>query len=165
MASTGEVGCLGDDTNDALLKSMLSVGYRIPEKSILLSTGGAKQKAEMLDAARMLVKHGYRLYATSGTFKYLSENDIENTRVYWPSEEDRQPQALDMLHNREIDMVVNMPKDLSPHELTNGYKIRRAAIDLNIPLITNSRLASAFINAFCTMQPDEIEIKSWSEYK
>ena len=165
MASTGEVGCLGDDTNDALLKSMLSVGYRIPEKSILLSTGGAKQKAEMLDAARMLVKHGYRLYATSGTFKYLSENDIENTRVYWPSEEGRQPQALDMLHNREIDMVVNMPKDLSPHELTNGYKIRRAAIDLNIPLITNSRLASAFINAFCTMQPDEIEIKSWSEYK
>ncbi|WP_314314035.1 carbamoyl-phosphate synthase (glutamine-hydrolyzing) large subunit [Hoylesella marshii] len=165
MASTGEVGCLGDDTNDALLKSMLSVGYRIPEKSILLSTGGAKQKAEMLDAARMLVKHGYRLYATSGTSKYLSENDIENTRVYWPSEEGRQPQALDMLHNREIDMVVNMPKDLSPHELTNGYKIRRAAIDLNIPLITNSRLASAFINAFCTMQPDEIEIKSWSEYK
>ena len=165
MASTGEVGCLGDDTNDALLKSMLSVGYRIPEKSILLSTGGAKQKAEMLDAARMLVKHGYRLYATSGTSKYLSENDIENTRVYWPSEEGRQPQALDMLHNQEIDMVVNMPKDLSPHELTNGYKIRRAAIDLNIPLITNSRLASAFINAFCTMQPDEIEIKSWSEYK
>ena len=165
MASTGEVGCLGDDTNDALLKSMLSVGYRIPEKSILLSTGGAKQKAEMLDAARMLVKHGYRLYATSGTSKYLSENDIENTRVYWPSEEGRQPQALDMLHNREIDMVVNMPKDLSPHELTNGYKIRRAAIDLNIPLITNSRLASAFINAFCTMQPDEIEIKSWPEYK
>ena len=165
MASTGEVGCLGDDTNDALLKSMLSVGYRIPEKSVLLSTGGAKQKAEMLDAARMLVKHGYRLYATSGTSKYLSENDIENTRVYWPSEEGRQPQALDMLHNREIDMVVNMPKDLSPHELTNGYKIRRAAIDLNIPLITNSRLASAFINAFCTMQPDEIEIKSWSEYK
>ncbi len=165
MASTGEVGCLGDDTNDALLKSMLSVGYRIPEKSILLSTGGAKQKAEMLDAARMLVKHGYRLYATSGTSKYLSENDIENTRVYWPSEEGRQPQALDMLHNREIDMVVNMPKDLSPHELTNGYKIRRAAIDLNIPLITNSRLASAFINAFCTIQPDEIEIKSWSEYK
>ena len=164
MASTGEVGCIGEDTSCALLKSMLSVGHRIPEKTILLSTGSAKQKAEMLDAARMLVDHGYQLYATGGTSRYLTENGIANTTVYWPSE-DRQPQALDMLHNHEIDMVVNIPKDLSAGELTNGYKIRRAAIDLNVPLITNSRLASAFISAFCNMPIDGIAIKSWSEYK
>ena len=165
MSSTGEVGCLGDDTNDALLKSMLSVGHRIPKKTILLSTGGAKQKAEMLDAARQLVINGYELYATGGTSKYLTDNGIANTHVYWPSEEGMEPQALTMLHDKKIDMVVNIPKDLSPRELTNGYKIRRAAIDLNVPLITNSRLASAFINAFCTKKLDEIEIKSWEEYK
>jgi carbamoyl-phosphate synthase large subunit len=165
MASTGEVGCLGDDTNQALLKSMLSVGYRIPKQNILLSTGGAKQKAEMLDAARMLVSHGYKLFATGGTSKYLSDNGIDNTRVYWPSEEDQQPQALTMLHEKKIDMVVNIPKNLTVHELTNGYKIRRAAIDLNIPLITNSRLASSFINAFCTLTLDDIDIKAWAEYK
>lgn len=164
MSSTGEVGCLGDDTNQALLKSMLSVGHRIPEKSILLSTGGAKQKAEMLDAARQLRDHGYTLYATSGTSKYLTENGIENTLVYWPSEEGKHPQALDMLHEHKIDMVVNIPKDLTVSELSNGYKIRRAAIDLNVPLITNSRLASAFINAFCSLSPDEIDIKAWDEF-
>jgi carbamoyl-phosphate synthase large subunit len=165
MASTGEVGCLGDDTNTALLKSMLSVGHRIPKKRILLSTGSAKQKAEMLDAARQLVDNGYELYATGGTSRYLAENGIKNTLVYWPSEPESKPQALDMLHNHEIDMVVNIPKDLSAHELTNGYKIRRAAIDLNVPLITNSRLASAFIHAFCTVGIDGIGIKSWSEYR
>ena len=164
MASTGEVGCLGDDSSCALLKAMLSVGHRIPEKGILLSTGGAKQKAEMLDAAKRLKDHGYSLYATGGTSKYLMENGIENTRVFWPSEEGK-PQALELLHGREIDMVVNIPKDLSAGELTNGYKIRRAAVDLNIPLITNSRLASAFINAFCQMKPEELAIKSWAEYK
>lgn len=164
MASTGEVGCLGDDTNTALLKSMLSVGQRIPEKNILLSTGSAKQKAEMLDAARTLVENGYKLFATSGSSKYLTENGIENTMVFWPSE-DKQPQAIDMLHNHEIDLVVNIPKDLTAGELTNGYKIRRAAIDLNVPLITNSRLASAFINAFCRVKLDDIDIKSWAEYK
>ena len=164
MASTGEVGCLGDNTSTALLKSMLSVGHRIPEKNILLSTGGAKQKAEMLDAARLLVEHGYSLYATGGTSRYLSDNGIANTLVYWPSEEGQQPQALDMLHKHQIDMVVNIPKDLTTHELTNGYKIRRASIDLNVPLITNSRLASAFIHAFCTVSLDEIGIKSWGEY-
>ncbi len=164
MASTGEVGCLGDDTNQALLKSMLSVGYRIPQKTVLLSTGGAKQKAVMLDAARMLVKHGYELYATGGTSKYLTDNGVGNTRVYWPSETGMEPQAITLLHERKIDMVVNIPKDLTPRELTNGYKIRRSAIDLNIPLITNSRLASAFINAFCTLSLDDIDIKSWSEY-
>ena len=164
MASTGEVGCLGDDTSTALLKSMLSVGHRIPEKNILLSTGGAKQKAATLEAARLLVKHGYKLYATGGTSRYLTENGVENTMVYWPSEP-HQPQALDMLHNHEIDMVVNIPKDLTAGELSNGYKIRRAAIDLNVPLITNSRLASAFIHAFCNVKITDIGIKSWAEYK
>ena len=164
MASTGEVGCLGDDTNCAILKAMLSVGYRIPEKSVLLSTGGPKQKVEMLQAARQLQKKGYKLYATGGSSKFLTENGVENTRVYWPSEEG-QPQALDMLHRKEIDMVVNIPKNLTSGELTNGYKIRRAAIDLNIPLITNARLASAFISAFCTMSVDDLQIKSWAEYK
>ncbi len=163
MASTGEVGCLGEDSRTALLKSMLSVGQRIPEKNILLSTGAAKQKAEMLEASKLLVKHGYHLYATGGTSRYLTENGIANTLVYWPSEEG-QPQALDMLHEKKIDMVVNVPKDLTVSELDNGYKIRRAAIDLNIPLITNARLASAFIYAFCTVKPDELDIKSWQEY-
>ncbi len=165
MSSTGEVGCLGDDTDTALLASMLSVGHRIPEKSILLSTGTGKEKASMLDAARELVSHGYKLYATGGTSRYLNDNGIANTRVYWPSEEGKHPQALDLLHSHEIDMVVNVPKDLSVGELTNGYKIRRASIDLNIPLITNSRLASAFIHAFCNYSMDEIPIKSWKEYK
>ena len=174
MSSTGEVGCLGDDTSCALLKSMLSVGHRIPNRineqgeeipgNILLSTGGAKQKAEMLDAARMLIEHGYKLFATGGTSKYLHDNGIENTLVHWPSEEGIAPQALDLLHRKEIDMVVNIPKDLTPRELTNGYQIRRAAIDLNIPLITNSRLASAFIQGFCTMSLDDLAIKSWAEY-
>ena len=165
MASTGEVGCIGDNTNTALLKAMLSVGHRIPRKTVLLSTGGAKQKAEMLDAARMLVDHGYNLYATGGTSKYLSDNGIANTLVHWPSEIGQQPQALDLLHSHQIDMVVNIPKDLTTHELTNGYKIRRAAIDLNVPLITNARLAAAFINAFCTVPVEKIGIKAWSEYK
>ena len=165
MASTGEVGCLGDDTNTALLKSMLSVGQRIPEKNILLSTGGPKQKAETLDAARQLVKNGYKIFATVGSSKFLTENGVENTMVYWPSDADKHPQALDMLHRHEIDLVVNIPKDLTVSELSNGYKIRRAAIDLNVPLITNSRLASAFINAFCRVKLDDIDIQSWSEDK
>ena len=164
MASTGEVGCIGMDTSCAVLKAMLSVGYRIPKKNILLSTGTMKQKADMMDAARMLVNKGYKLFATGGTHKTLAENGIESTHVYWPSEEGH-PQALEMLHRKEIDMVVNIPKNLTAGELSNGYKIRRAAIDLNIPLITNARLASAFINAFCTMSVDDIAIKSWAEYK
>ena len=165
MASTGEVGCIGSDTSCAILKAMLSVGYRIPQKNILLSTGTPKQKVDMLSAARMLQKKGYKLFATGGSSKFLTENGVENTRVYWPSEPDMQPQALEMLHKKEIDMVVNIPKNLTVGELDNGYKIRRAAIDLNIPLITNARLASAFINAFCTMTPDDLAIKSWEEYK
>ena len=164
MSSTGEVGCLGDDTNAALLKSMLSVGYRIPQKSVLLSTGGAKQKAEMLETARLLIANHYELYATGGTSAYLSENGVPNTRVYWPSEMGQQPQALALLKERKIDMVVNIPKNLTVHELTNGYHIRRAAIDLNIPLLTNSRLACAFIQAFCSTKLENIDIKSWDEY-
>lgn len=163
MASTGEVGCLGEDSRTALIKSMLSVGHRIPKKNILLSTGDGKQKAEMLAACQMLQAHGYTLYATGGTSRYLTENGIKNTLVYWPSEEGH-PQAIDMLHNHEIDMVVNVPKNLSSSELSNGYKIRRAAIDLNVPLITNARLASAFIYAFCTVKLDELDIKCWQEY-
>ena len=164
MSSTGEVGCLGDDTNTALLKSMLSVGYRIPKKNILLSTGGAKQKVEMLDAAKMLIDNGYKLYATGGTSKFLTENGIENTHVLWPSEEGDEPKALDLLHDHTIDMVVNIPKNLTSSELSNGYKIRRASIDLNVPLLTNARLASAFIYAFCTTKLEDIGIKAWGEY-
>ena len=164
MASTGEVGCIGDDTSCAVLKAMLSVGYRIPEKNILMSTGTLKQKVDLLQAARALKAKGYNIFATGGSSKFLTENGVENTRVYWPSEEGH-PQALEMLHKKEIDMVVNIPRDLTPTELENGYKIRRAAVDLNIPLVTNARLASAFINAFCTMSIDDIAIKSWEEYK
>ncbi len=164
MASTGEVGCIGDDVSEAILKSMLSVGQRIPEKNILLSTGTAKQKVAMLDAARLLAKKGYNLYATGGTHRFFAENGIPSTLVYWPSETGKEPQAVTLLHEKKIDMVVNIPRDLSAGELDNGYKIRRAAIDLNIPLITNARLASAFINAFCTLSMDDIQIKSWQEY-
>jgi len=163
MSSTGEVGCLGDDTAHALMKSMLSVGQRIPQKNILISSGSAKQKAELLDACKMLVEHGYELFATSGTSRYLTENGIKNELVYWPSE-DGNPQALKMLHEHKIDLVINIQKNLTPTELTNGYKIRRSSIDLNIPLITNARLASAFIYGFCTLSMDDLAIKSWSEY-
>ncbi len=165
MASTGEVGCLGDDTNEAILKSMLSVGYRIPEKNILLSTGDAKNKADLLAAAKTLAEKGYNLYATGGSHRYLVENNIPATRVYWPTEPSMEPQAMDMLTNKQIDMVVNIPKNLTQEELENGYKVRRAAVDFNIPLITNARLASAFINAFCTVPLEKIQIKSWDEYK
>ena len=164
MASTGEVGCLGDDVSEAVLTSMLAVGQRIPEKNILLSTGSSKQKVAMLDAAKLLANKGYNLYATGGTYRFLQENQIPCSLVYWPSEEG-QPQALTMLHEHKIDLVVNIPRDLSAGELSNGYKIRRAAIDLNIPLITNARLASAFIQAFCTIDVNDISIKSWQEYK
>ena len=164
MSSTGEVGCIGADTSEAILKSMLAVGLRVPEKSILLSTGSPKQKADMLDAAHMLHNKGYKIYATGGTHQFLNDNGIPAVRVYWPSQPDMQPQALDMLHNKEIDLVVNIPKNLSSTELSNGYKIRRAAIDLNVPLLTNARLASAFILAFTTLSLDDIEIRSWDEY-
>ena len=165
MVSTGEVGCIGENSQAALIKSLLAVGLRIPKKSVLLSTGGAKQKAEMLEAARMLFENGYKIYATGGTSRYLSDYGIENTMVAWPSDTSSDlPRALDLMHGRKIDMVVNIPRDLTTLELSNGYKVRRAAIDLNIPLITNARLASSFINAFCTMSLDDLDIKSWDEY-
>lgn len=164
MASTGEVGCLGDDSNEAILTAMLSVGYKVPEKNILLSTGDAKQKAELLGAAKKLADNGYSLYATGGSYKYLVDNNIPATRVYWPSENGMEPQAMDLLREKKIDMVVNIPKNLTQVELENGYKVRRAAVDFNIPLITNARLASAFINAFCSMPVGDISIKRWDEY-
>ena len=164
MSSTGEVGCLGESTSEALMTSMLSVGHRIPKKGVLLSTGSAKQKADLLESAHRLHKKGYQLYATAGTHRYLNDNGIPAILVHWPSEADKEPQALDLLHRKQIDFVVNIPKNLTSNELTNGYKIRRAAVDLNVPLITNARLASAYIRAFCALTVDDIEIKSWDEY-
>lgn len=164
MSSTGEVGCLGVDTSEAILKSMLAVGLRIPEKGILLSTGSAKQKADMLETAQLLDSKGYKLYATSGTYRFLTDNGVKATEVFWPSQPDMQPQALQLLHDKEIDLVVNIPKDLTPTELGNGHRIRRAAIDLNISLLTNARLATAFIRSFTGMTPDDIEILPWDEY-
>lgn len=164
MSSTGEVGCLGESTSEALMTSMLSVGHRIPKKGVLLSTGSAKQKADLLESAHRLHKKGYQLYATAGTHRYLNDNGMPAILVHWPSEADKEPQALDLLHRKQIDFVVNIPKNLTSNELTNGYKIRRAAVDLNVPLITNARLASAYIRAFCDLTVDDIEIKSWDEY-
>ena len=164
MASTGEVGCIGDDSNEAVLKAMLSVGYTIPKKNILMSTGDAKQKAEMLSAARLLISKGYNIYATGGTYKYFIENNVPATHVLWPSETGDLPKAMEMLKNKQIDFVINIPKNLTKQELDNGYKIRRAAVVFNIPIITNARLASAFINAFCNIPIEEIQIKSWDEY-
>lgn len=164
MSSTGEVGCIGDTSSEALLKAMLSVGHRIPQKGILLSTGTAKMKADLLDSAVKLHKKGYQLYATGGTHQYLNDNGIPAIKAYWPSEPDRTPQCIDLLHERKVDLVVNIPKNLTSTELTNGYKIRRAAVDLNVPLITNARLAAAFVDSFCDLKPSEIEIKSWDEY-
>ncbi|WP_289758248.1 carbamoyl-phosphate synthase (glutamine-hydrolyzing) large subunit [uncultured Duncaniella sp.] len=164
MASTGEVGCIGVDSSEALIKAMISVGNRVPSKAVLMSTGTAKQKADLLDAAHELANRGYTIYATGGTHAYLNDNGIPAIRVYWPSQPDMQPQAIELLHDHKVDMVINIPKNFSTTELTNGYKIRRAAIDLNIPLMTNARLASAYIDAFTTHPLDEIEIKSWDEY-
>ncbi|WP_290456587.1 ATP-grasp domain-containing protein, partial [Muribaculum intestinale] len=165
MASTGEVGCLGDDTDEAVLKSLLAVGLRVPHKAVLLSTGTPKQKADMLEAAHMLHRAGLKIYATSGTCQFLNDNGIPAVRVYWPSTPDMQPQAIELLHNKQVDLVVNMPKNFTGTELSNGRKIRRAAVDLNIPLLTNSRLASAFIRAFTNLPLDQIEIKCWEDYK
>jgi carbamoyl-phosphate synthase large subunit len=164
MASTGEVGCIGDDTNEAILKAMLSVGYRIPKKNILISSGSSKQKADLLVASKLLSQKGYNLFATGGSHKYLIENNIPATLVHWPSEPDNQPQALKMIQQKKIDLVINIPKNLTQVELENGYKIRRASVDFNIPLITNARLASAFIISFCSMGIEDIQIKSWDEY-
>ncbi|MBD5304198.1 MAG: carbamoyl-phosphate synthase (glutamine-hydrolyzing) large subunit [Bacteroides sp.] len=163
MSSTGEVGCIGDDTSEAILKAMLSVGYTVPKKTVLISGGTARSKVDLLEPARLLHQKGYVIYATTGTQRFLAENGIPAIRVYLPGE-DKHPQALEMLHNKEIDLVVNIPKNLTTKELSNGYKVRRAAIDLNIPLLTNARLASAFIRAFCEIPLADIRIKSWDEY-
>lgn len=164
MSSTGEVGCIGDDTNEAILKAMLSVGMKIPQHSVLISSGTTRQKTAMLASAQILFRHGYKIYATPGTHRFLSENGVPSLCAYPPSEPDRQPQVLDLLHNKEIDLVVNIPKNLTPTELSDGYRVRRASVDLNIPLITNDRLADAFIKAFTSMKLDQIEIKDWSQY-
>ena len=170
MHSTGEVGCLGDDFNEALLNSMLSVGYEIPKKNILISSGNALQKADLLNACRLLHERGYKLYGTEGSARYLNENGVPAERVIWPTEAHnpelagKYKAAMDMLSNKELDLVINIPKNFSHKELTNGYYVRRASIDFNIPLITNARLATAFIRAFCAMSIDDIQIKSWDQY-
>ncbi len=163
MSSTGEVGCLGDDTGEALLKAMLAVGYTIPKHAVLMSSGTIRHKVELLEGAKELTRKGLTIYATEGTQRFLNENGIPAVRAYWPADEGT-PKILDLLHQHEIDMVVNIPKDLTPKELSNGYRVRRAAVDLNIPLITNARLASAFIKAFCELNVNDMAIKSWEEY-
>ena len=164
MASTGEVGAIGAHFDDALLASMLSVGYRIPEKNIMVSSGGTKSKVDLLDACRLLKKNGYNLYATGGTQKFLEENGVESTFVAWPDDQDASLRVDDMISEKKFDLIINIPKNLTERELTNGYRIRRGAIDYNIPLITNARLASAFIKAFCRITQNDIEIKHWAEY-
>ncbi|NLC48837.1 MAG: carbamoyl phosphate synthase large subunit, partial [Bacteroidales bacterium] len=163
MASTGEVGCLGDTFDEALLTSMLSVGHTIPKKNVMFSTGPAKSKAELLESARLLHSKGFNLYATGGSQKFLVNNGVPATLAYWPSE-NKSPNTIELLQEKKIDMVVNIPKNLSVSELKNGYMIRRTSIDFNIPLITNTRLARAYIEAFCNMDVDDIEIKSWDEF-
>ena len=165
MASTGEVGCIGDNYYDAVLQSMLSVGYRIPKKNILISSGPLRDKIELLNSARLLVEKGYSLFATSGTHKFFEENGVPTTLLHWPDEPDNKPNTIDYIREKKIDLVVNIPKNLSKGELKNGYQIRRSSIDFNIPLITNARLASAFIYSFCKMGMEDISIKSWDEYK
>ncbi len=165
MTSTGEVGCLGAHFDDALLTSMLSVGYRIPEKRVLVSSGNSKSKVELLDACKLLAQNNYELYATGGTARFLQDNEVPCTQVGFPDEDDAKLKATDMIAGKQFDLIINIPKNLTKRELTNGYKIRRGAIDFNIPLITNARLASAFIKAFCKMQEDGIAIKHWGEYK
>ena len=168
MSSTGEVGCMGDTFEEALLNSLIATGYKIPskDKGIMLSSGGAKEKASLLDAAQALVKNGYTIYATAGTAKFLNENNVKATAVGWPDEDHKDlPNVMEMITNHKFDLIVNIPKNHTKRELTNGYRIRRGAIDHNIPLFTNARLASAFIEAFCTLSQDQLQIKSWQEYE
>jgi carbamoyl-phosphate synthase large subunit len=164
MASTGEVGCIGHQFDDALLTAMLSVGYRIPEKSIMVSSGESRSKVDLLDACRLLHKNGYRIYATHGTQQFLQQNEVDAIDVNWP-DEDGTHNVMQMIADKQFDLVINIPKNLTKRELSNGYQIRRGAIDFNIPLLTNSRLASAFIKAFCKITVDDIDILNWAEYK
>ena len=163
MSSTGEVGCLGDDLNEALLNAMIATGYRIPKHRILMSSGGVKGKVDLLEPARNLMKNGYEIYATDGTARFLNENGVKATAVAWPDEEGGN-NVMDMIANHEIELIINVPKNQTKRELTNGYRIRRGAIDHNIPLITNTRLAKAFIEAFCSLREEDIKVKSWQEY-
>ena len=163
MSSTGEVGCLGDDLNEALLNALIATGYHLPEKNILISSGYAKGKVDLLEPARQLVKNGYKIFGTEGTAKFFRENGVEATAVCWP-DENGENNVMDMIANHQFDLVINVPKNHTKRELTNGYRIRRSAIDHNIPLMTNVRLAKAFIEAFCAMKIEDIKIKSWQEY-
>ncbi|MDO8929706.1 MAG: carbamoyl-phosphate synthase (glutamine-hydrolyzing) large subunit [Bacteroidota bacterium] len=165
MSSTGEVGCIGENFYEAILKSMLSVGYTIPKKNILISSGPARSKVELIQSAKLLSERGFNLFATGGTQKFLSDNGIESTRVYWPDETDKHPNTLELIKEKKIDLVINIPKDHTSREISNGYTIRRSAIDYSIPLITNARVASAFIYAFCKYEIEDLTIKSWDEYK
>jgi carbamoyl-phosphate synthase large subunit len=165
MASTGEVACIGENFYEALLKSMLSVGYRIPKKSILISSGPARGKIELLQSAKMLKERDFTIYSTGGTHKFFRDNGVETEEVFWPDEEEKTPNALALIKERKIEMVINIPKDHTKRELSNGYRIRRNSIDYNIPLITNARVASAFIYAICKLEVDELPIKAWNEYK
>lgn len=164
MASTGEVGCIGEGFYEAILKAMFSVGYRVPKKSILLSTGPARSKVELINSARALSEKGHKLYATRGTCEFLRNAGITAEVAYWP-DEDKSPNTIELIRSREVDLVVNIPKDLSASELNNDYSIRRNAVDFNVPLLTNARLASAFILAFCRLGEEDLMIKSWDEYK
>ena len=165
MASTGEVGCIGDTFDEALLKAMLSVGHRIPGGAVLISSGNALQKADMLPACQLLHAKGFTLYASRGTCRYLNENGVSALPVRFPDEQGAEPSALELIRDHRVDLVINIPKNFTHGELTNGYRIRRAAIDFNVPLITNSRLATAYIRAFCTLEPDGLPVKAWDEYR
>jgi carbamoyl-phosphate synthase large subunit len=165
MSSTGEVACIGDNYYEAMLKSMLSVGYNIPKKNIFISSGPTRSKVELLKSAGMLTEKGYKLFGTEGTARFFRDNNIECTTLYWPDEEDKKPNSIDYIKEKKIDLVINIPKDHTRRELSNGYRIRRNAIDFNIPLITNARVASAFIYAFCKYNIEDLSIKSWNEYK
>ena len=166
MASTGEVGCIGDDASEALLNAMLATGFDIPKKNIMFSSGSVRSKVDLLDASKRLFAKGYNIFATPGTAKFLIDNGVEATTVHWPDENlDDDLNVMKLIQKHKFELIVNIPKDHTKRELTNGYKIRRAAIDHNIPLITNARLASAFIEAFCELGIDDIQIKSWQEYE
>ena len=166
MASTGEVGCLGRSFDEALLKALLSVGQRVPDGPVLISSGDALQKADLLPACRLLADKGYKIYATGGSCRYLNENGVKAELALWPNEEQRDDTAaaLDLIREHKVSLVINIPKNFTHKELTNGFKMRRAAVDFNVPLITNARLASAFIKAFCRMSTDDLAIESWDEF-
>jgi carbamoyl-phosphate synthase large subunit len=163
MVSTGEVGCIGDGYYEAILKSMLSVGYSVPKKAVLISSGPTRSKIELLESARMLAEMGLKIYATGGTHDFLASHGVESEMLYWP-DSGKKPNVTDYLREKKIDLVINVPKNLSKSELDNDYSIRRNAVDFNIPLITNARLASAFIYSVCKVKPEEVGIKAWEEY-